>query len=78
MPCKTWTDRGLNICAKGKIFSKHTTCAIHAFDKRQAYSQEINPSYCHKECYIRTMTTKVQLREKILVVSVEELGTNMN
>jgi hypothetical protein len=40
-------------------------CAIRTLDKGESYSWERNPSSRQRRCYIRTMTARVQLQQKI-------------
>jgi hypothetical protein len=47
--------------------------------KGQAYSQETKPSSHQRGCYVRTITARVQLKEKIsLIVSLNGLGAKTN
>jgi hypothetical protein len=47
---------------------------LSTLDKVQAYSLETNSASLQRGCYIRTMTVRVQLKKKSLVVILKGLG----
>jgi hypothetical protein len=61
---------GLVLDARGRIFD-NILCAMHTLDKAKHIHKK-------RECYTRTMTARVQLKKKkILVMSLKGFGAKM-